>query len=131
MALQPSGVWRPGGAVLVVQDSVFFSYGQHPKTRGLGPIGKSNEAHERGLIMRNALAITASGVPLGSLSQSIWAPREVPEQELGEKVLGLQCTASEEKESSKWLMVIDSREASDSSNLLLPQWSRSRVRPVW
>ena len=39
-----------GGAVLVMQDTVFFSYGTHVKTRGLGPIGKSNAAHDRGLI---------------------------------------------------------------------------------
>ena len=34
------------GPVLVIQDTVFFSYGQHPKTRELGPIGKSYSAHE-------------------------------------------------------------------------------------
>ena len=28
------------GPLLVIQDTVFFSYGQHPKTRGLGPIGQ-------------------------------------------------------------------------------------------
>lgn len=95
-----------GGPVLVAQDTVFFSYGQHPKTRGLGPIGKSNEAHDRGLIMHNALAFTTSGVPLGILSQSIWARREVPEEEFVEKVLRLQCTAIEEKESSKWLVAL-------------------------
>ena len=95
-----------GGPVLVAQDTVFFSYGEHPKTRGLGPIGKSNEAHERGLIMHNALAFTASGVPLGLLSQKIWARREVPDEEFVEKILRLQCTAVEEKESSKWLLAL-------------------------
>lgn len=95
-----------GGPVLVAQDTVFFSYGEHPKTRGLGPIGKSNEAHDRGLIMHNALAFTVSGVPLGLLSQRIWARQEVPEEEYVEKVLRLQCTAIEEKESSKWLLAL-------------------------
>jgi hypothetical protein len=66
--------------VLVIQDTVFFSYGQHPKTQGLGPIDHSNSAHERGLIMPNALAFTASGVPLGLLSQRIWARQGVPEE---------------------------------------------------
>jgi hypothetical protein len=92
--------------VLVAQDTVFFSYGEHPKTRGLGPIGKSNEAHDRGLIMHNALAFTASGVPLGLLSQRIWAREEVPDEEYVEKILRLQCTAIEEKESSKWLLAL-------------------------
>jgi hypothetical protein len=47
-----------GGPVLIMQDTVFFSYGKHPNTRGLGPIGKSNKAHDQGLIMHNALAFT-------------------------------------------------------------------------
>lgn len=93
-------------AVLVMQDTVFFSYGQHPKTRGLGPIGKSNSVHERGLIMHNALAFTASGVPLGLLSQMIWARGEVPEEGYQEKIERLQCTPIEEKESFKWLLAL-------------------------
>lgn len=92
-----------GGLLLAVQDTVFFSYGQHPKTKGLGPIGKSNSEHERGLIMHNALVFTTSGVPLGLLSQNIWARQGVPEEGYQEKILRLQCTAIEEKESSKWL----------------------------
>ncbi len=93
-----------GGAVLVVQDTVFFSYGQHPKTKELGPIGKSNSVHERGLIMHNALAFTPSGVPLGILSQRIWAREAVPEEAYQEKIERLQCLPVEEKESSKWLL---------------------------
>ena len=89
--------------VLAMQDTVFFSYGQHPKTRGLGPIGKSNAAGDRGLIMHNALAFTTSGVPLGLLSQCIWARGEIPEEDYQDKIVRLQCTAIEEKESSKWL----------------------------
>ena len=69
-----------GGPVLVMQDTVFFSYGRHPHTRGLGPIGKSNKAHDQGLIMHNALAFTTTGVPLGILSQTVWARRAVPEE---------------------------------------------------
>lgn len=95
-----------GGPVLVMQDTVFFSYGTHVKTRGLGPIGKSNAAHDQGLIMHNALAFTPAGVPLGILSQSIWARREVPEESYQEKIERLQVTAIEEKESSKWLVAL-------------------------
>ena len=95
-----------GGAVLVMQDTVFFSYGTHVKTRGLGPIGKSNATHDRGLIMHNALAFTTSGVPLGILSQNIWARREIPEEGYQEKIERLQVTAIEEKESSKWLVAL-------------------------
>ena len=55
-----------GGPVLVAQDTVFISYGKHPKTKGLGPIGKSNGSTDRGLIMHNALAFTTGGVALAS-----------------------------------------------------------------
>ncbi len=95
-----------GGPVLVMQDTVFFSYGKHLKTRGLGPIGKSNGAHDRGLIMHNALAFTTSGVPLGILSQRIWARGEIPAEDYQEKIERLQVTAIEEKESSKWLIAL-------------------------
>jgi hypothetical protein len=95
-----------GGPVLLMQDTVFFSYGTHVKTRGLGPIGKSNAAHDRGLIMHNALAFTSSGVPLGILSQSIWARREIAAEDYREKIERLQVTAVEEKESSKWLVAL-------------------------
>jgi hypothetical protein len=95
-----------GGPVLAVQDTVFFSYGQHPKTRGLGPIGKSNSANEHGLVMHNALAFTTSGVPLGVLSQQVWAREAVPEEGHQEKIERLQCTAIEEKESVKWLAAL-------------------------
>lgn len=92
------------GPVLVLQDTVFFSYGEHPNTRGLGPIGKCSGAREHGLIMHNALAFTSSGVPLGLLSQRIWARQEVPQEGYQEKIERLQCTAIEEKESVKWLL---------------------------
>lgn len=99
-------VRQVSGPVLAVQDTVFYSYGQHPKTRGLGPIGKSNSAHERGLCVHNALAFTTSGVPLGILSQNIWARQPVPEEEHQEKVERLQVTPIEEKESFKWLQAM-------------------------
>jgi hypothetical protein len=56
--------------------------------------------------MHNALAFTATGVPLGILSQCIWARQEVPEEGYQEKIERLQCTAIEAKESSKWLLAL-------------------------
>lgn len=95
-----------GGTILLTQDTVFFSYGQHPKTRGLGPIGNGNESHLRGLVMHNALAFTPTGVPLGLLSQRIWARQAVSEEGYQEKIERLQVTPIEEKESSKWLLAL-------------------------
>jgi len=114
----PQGILKPhtnetvkrmaacGGPVLVMQDTVFFSYGKHPNTRGLGPIGKSNSSHERGLVMHNALAFTTSGVPLGILSQRIWARRDVSDETGPERVERLACTPIDEKESVKWLQAL-------------------------
>jgi hypothetical protein len=95
-----------GEPVLVLQDTVFFSYGKHPKTKGLGPIGHSNRTNERGLIMHNALAFSTSGVPLGILSQMIWAREAVSEEDYQERIERLQCQPIEEKESSKWLVAL-------------------------
>jgi hypothetical protein len=94
------------GPVLSVQDTVIISYNQHSKTKGLGPVGKSNSADERGLIMHNAMAFTTAGVPLGVLSQSIWARDEVPQEGYQEKIERLQVTAIEKKESFKWLVAL-------------------------
>jgi hypothetical protein len=94
------------GPVLSVQDTVVISYNQHSKTKGLGPVGKSNSADERGLIMHNAVAFTTAGVPLGVLSQSIWARDEVPREGYQEKIERLQVTAIEKKESFKWLVAL-------------------------
>jgi hypothetical protein len=95
------------GTVLAIQDTVFMSYGQHPKTRGLGPIGKGESSGDRGLIMHNAIAFTTSGVPLGILSQRTWARQEVPDESREEKIKRLQHTSTDEKESSKWLLALD------------------------
>jgi hypothetical protein len=56
--------------------------------------------------MHNALAFTTQGVPLGILSQSIWARREIPVEDYQEKIERLQVTAIEEKESAKWLVAL-------------------------
>ncbi len=91
------------GPVLVAQDTVFFSYGSHPNTKGLGPIGKSNDSRDRGLIMHNALAFTTTGVPLGILSQRIWARKDVPDESKAQKIERLRVTSLDEKESAKWI----------------------------
>src|ERR1019366_2503399 len=51
-------------------------------------------------------AFTAAGVPLGLLSQNVWARQEVPEEGYQEKIERLQCTVVEEKESAKWLLAL-------------------------
>ena len=74
-------VGKVSAPVLVVHDTVFYSYGQRPRTKTLEAIDKSNSAHERWLCVHNALAFTTSGVPLGMLSQNIWVRQAAPEEE--------------------------------------------------
>lgn len=107
---------RYGGTTLVLQDTVFFSYGKHPNTRDLGPIGKGESSTDRGLIMHNAFAVTTSGVPLGILSQRIWARPEVLDESKQEKIARLQLSSIDEKESSKWLLALqETRDLAPSS----------------
>lgn len=87
--------------VLAIQDSVFISYKDHPKVAGIGPIGKDNK--DRGLVMHNAIAFTTKGVPLGILSQRIWARKEISQRTKQEKVARSKSTPTEEKESFKWI----------------------------
>jgi hypothetical protein len=103
--------------VLAVQDTVFVSYGTHPKTEGLGPIGKSNASTDQGLIMHHAVAFTPTGVPLGILSQNIWARSEVPDESKVEKIQRISKTTLEEKESFKWIKALrETVEAFASTN---------------
>jgi len=92
------------GPVLVIQDTVFFDYTKHLKTRGLGLIG---ERGERGLVTHHAVAFTTSGLPLGLLSQNTWARPEPEwpkrEETATRRVKRLARTPIEEKESFKWL----------------------------
>jgi len=95
-----------GGPVLVMQDTVFISYENHPKKRGIGPIGKTNSSDMRGLIMHNALAFTTEGVALGILSQQIWARKNVPDETKAKKNERIKSTSLDEKESVKWLKAL-------------------------
>lgn len=93
------------GPVLSIQDTVLISY-KHAKTQGLGPVGNSNSAEGRGLIMHHALAFTTQGVPLGLLSQSIWARPYVSQESYQERIERLQVTPIEKKESFKLLVAL-------------------------
>ncbi|MCP4263930.1 MAG: IS4 family transposase, partial [Planctomycetes bacterium] len=84
--------------VLAVQDTTYFNYTKHKKTRGLGPIG-TDEQELRGLVNHTTLAITPQGLPLGVLAQKMWARDD--EDQISEKER--KNRAIEEKESYKWI----------------------------
>ena len=85
---------------LVVQDTSFLDYSHHPETEGLGPIGTS-EQPGLGLVMHSSQAVTLEGLPLGVLSQQLWARDERARQLTPDERRKLPI---EEKESNKWLV---------------------------
>lgn len=85
--------------VLAVQDTSFLNYTHHPKTKGTGQIGTKKQ-NQRGFVMHSTLALTAEGMPLGLLTQEIWArPIDQPSKTSAE----CRQQPIEEKESHKWI----------------------------
>ena len=84
--------------VLAVQDTTYFNYTKHKKTRGLGAIGTEDQ-DLRGLVNHTTLAITPQGLPLGVLAQKTWVRDD--EDQMSEKQR--KNRAIEQKESYKWI----------------------------
>jgi hypothetical protein len=99
---------RMGGhrRIFAVQDTCYLNYTQHSATEGLGLIG-SEEDGQVGLIMHSTLAMTPQSVPLGLLTQEIWA-REAVDPALDAAARRAQRRQSpiETKESYKWLKAV-------------------------
>jgi hypothetical protein len=74
--------------VLAIQDTTEFDYTKHPKTRGLGQVG-NGASKSKGLMMHSTLAITTKGLPLGVLTQEIWARKENKEKKKGSRQIEL------------------------------------------
>lgn len=91
--------------VLAVQDTTCLNYTHHREKKGMGPIGTSKQ-DLRGVLMHNTLAMTVKGLPLGLLTQEIWARDE------GDKGCSNRRKEIpiEEKESYKWLKALDKTE---------------------
>ena len=87
--------------VLAIQDTSYLNYSHHPQTKGLGPIGDSR-SDAQGLIMHSTLVVTPEGLPLGLLTQKIWARVSYSQQSERER----KNTAIEEKESYRWLAAL-------------------------
>ncbi len=104
---------RMAGRPLVfgVQDSCYLNSTHHPGTEGLGLIGSEADG-QVGLIMHSTLALTPQGVPLGLLTQDIWA-REAVEPDLDTAARRTQRRQRPiaAKESYKWLNALQKAEA--------------------
>jgi hypothetical protein len=82
--------------VLLVQDTTELNYSRHPKTTGLGPIGKGS--HGQGILLQSVLAICPNTkAVLGIAAQEPFLREPAPK---GEKSAGRQKRV--EKESQVW-----------------------------
>lgn len=85
--------------VLVAQDTTEFNYARHPATTGLGPL--TLPGHQ-GLLGHAALALTATGEPLGLLDVALWHRDAAPP----EATVHRRQRACAEKESPKWVTAL-------------------------
>lgn len=83
--------------VLAIQDTTYFNFTSHKKTRGLGPIGCESAALQ-GLLLHSTLAVTPHGLPLGLLSQRCWA-----RDGFCQSNLTCESRPLHEKESYRWV----------------------------
>ena len=68
---------KPYKTILAIQDTSYFIYTSHTKTKGLGAMSLKKGKHvekifSNGLVMHACLAVTTDGVPLGLLDQNIF-----------------------------------------------------------
>ncbi len=65
--------------IVVVQDSSSIDFSKHYKTKGLGMMHTFKDGGElKGLMLHATLALTEKGLPLGLLSEKIWARQKQP-----------------------------------------------------
>ena len=98
--------------ILAIQDTSYFIYTNHPKTKGLGEIsmkeGKHRETiYSRGLVMHTCFAITTQGTPLGLFDQKIFARESRPDHERRCKGGNQDRIAVEQKESYRWIETLE------------------------
>jgi hypothetical protein len=90
--------WRVP-VVLAVQDTTEVDWTGHPATEGLGPLGSPTH---QGLMVHTTLAFTPERIPLGLLTQEVWA--RDPE------AVGQRATRKQRpiraKESRKWVQSV-------------------------
>jgi len=89
--------------VLAIQDTTFLNYTPHPKTEGLGPIGKKS-LKQRGFTLHSTLAVLPDGLPLGLLTQAILTR---PDNEPSHRPEECRLQPIEEKESYRWLQAFE------------------------
>jgi hypothetical protein len=114
------------GTILALQDTSYFVYTHHPKTKGLGEIsmkkGKNiDKIYSRGLVMHTCFAVTTKGTPLGLLDQKIFARELRPDHErrsAGGKYVK-DVLPVEEKESYRWIEALEATSKAAAESLIV------------
>ncbi len=95
--------------ILAIQDTTYFNYTDHPKTKGLGILSRFTGKYKKdiitsGLYMHTTLAVSTNGLPLGLLDQKITAREVLPKEivEIKKRTHNIALPI-EEKESIRWL----------------------------
>ena len=101
--------------ILIASDTTVCNFSTHHALDGVGPI--SDNDHDLGVFVHSALAMTRDGVPLGLLSQRIWA-RDSKEGHVSERRRTREYI---DKESYKWLQAERDVERTLSVRALLIQ----------
>jgi hypothetical protein len=102
---------RGHAVILGVQDSCYLNYTAHPSTSGLGLIGAEQDG-QMGLLMHSTMAMTDEGVPLGLLTEQIWArPPVDPALDAAARRTLRRERPIAEKESQKWLTAVRQAQA--------------------
>jgi hypothetical protein len=100
---------RKCSTVLAIQDTTYFNYSQHPKTKGLCPLSRKKDKHHGdlvtlGLVMHSTFMVGTDGLPLGIADQKIYA-RPQPNEEMDAKKRRAlnDRLPTEEKDSYRWV----------------------------
>ena len=81
--------------VFAIQDTTYLDYTDHPATQGLGPIGQRSQKYQ-GLVKHTTFIVSASGLPLGCLTDKVWVRDASDKGDYKTKPLKV-------KESYKWI----------------------------
>ena len=103
--------------ILAIQDTTYYNYTSHSKTKGLGILSRFTGKYKKdiitsGLYMHTTLAVNTNGLPLGLLDQKITSREVLPKNKVEVKKRTHKIALPiEEKESVRWL---DSMRASNA-----------------
>jgi len=95
--------------ILAIQDTSYFNYSSHPKTKGLCLLSRKEGKNVKelltlGLIMHSSLALSTDGLPLGILDQKIYSRGPLTkEKKIIKQKSHNNALPIEEKESIRWL----------------------------